>query len=89
MTVSAIATLIPNGPTTSSELSRGSTCRTIRYRMFSQPGGLWAKRPKKPAPMPHPANLNHGEQKGGGQSEQKHSVQRLQYPGVVIALPAI
>jgi len=37
-----IATLIPNGPTTSSELSSGSTCRRIRYRMFSQPGGLWA-----------------------------------------------
>ena len=25
-----------------SPLSRGSTCRRIRYRMFSQPGGLWA-----------------------------------------------
>jgi hypothetical protein len=28
----------------SSELSRGSTCRRIRYRRFSQPGGLWANR---------------------------------------------
>ena len=26
----------------SSQLSRGSTCRRIRFRMFSQPGGLWA-----------------------------------------------
>ena len=26
----------------SSELSRGSTCRRIRYRRFSQLGGLWA-----------------------------------------------
>src|SRR4029077_2841872 len=26
----------------SSELSRESTCRRIRYRRFSQPGGLWA-----------------------------------------------
>jgi len=23
-------------------LSMGSTCRRIRYRVFSQPGGLWA-----------------------------------------------
>ena len=35
--------VIPNGPTTSPELSRGATCRRIRYRMFSQPGGLWGK----------------------------------------------
>jgi hypothetical protein len=33
---------------------------------------------KTPAPLPNPANLNHGEQKGGGQSEQKHPVQSLQ-----------
>jgi hypothetical protein len=26
-----------------SAIERGSTCRRIRYRMFSQPGGLWAK----------------------------------------------
>ena len=29
---------------------------------------------KTPAPLPHTANLSHGEQKGGGHSEQKHSV---------------
>ena len=37
-----IATLTPNRIYISSQLSRGSTCRRIRYRMFSQPGGLWA-----------------------------------------------
>ena len=35
-------------PTIFPALSRGSTCRRIRYRMFSQPGGLWAKRPSTP-----------------------------------------
>ena len=38
-----IATLTPNRTYISSQPSRGSTCRRIRYRMFSQPGGLWAK----------------------------------------------
>jgi hypothetical protein len=37
-----IATLTPNRTYISSRLSRGSTCRRIRYRRFSQPGGLWA-----------------------------------------------
>ena len=37
-----IATLTPNRTYISSQLSRGSTCRRIRYRRFSQPGGLWA-----------------------------------------------
>ena len=37
-----IATLTPNRTYISSQLSRGSTCRRIRYRMISQPGGLWA-----------------------------------------------
>src|SRR4029077_14828308 len=31
-------TPIPLSP----RLSSGATCRRIRYRMFSQPGGLWA-----------------------------------------------
>ena len=34
--------VIPNGTYHSPELSRGTTCRRIRHRMFSQPGGLWA-----------------------------------------------
>jgi hypothetical protein len=37
-----IATLTPNLPTFPLQLSRGATCRRIRYRRFSQPGGLWA-----------------------------------------------
>jgi pimeloyl-ACP methyl ester carboxylesterase len=37
-----IATLTPNRTYISSQLSRGSTCRRIRCRRFSQPGGLWA-----------------------------------------------
>jgi hypothetical protein len=37
-----------------------------------------------------PVNLNHGEQKGGGQSEQKHPVQSLQSTQeFAVALPAI
>ena len=42
ITPALIATLIPNGTYISSQLSRGSTCCRIRYRRFSQPGGLWA-----------------------------------------------
>ena len=34
--------VIPNGTYHFLELSKGTTCRRIRYRMFSQPGGLWA-----------------------------------------------
>src|SRR5258707_11972871 len=45
---------------------------------------------KTPAPLPNPANLNHGEQKGGGQSEQKHPVQSLQSTQeFAVALPSI
>jgi hypothetical protein len=46
---------------------------------------------KKPPLTPHPANLSHGEQKGGGQSETEAICwKRLQqYPAVAITLPSI
>jgi hypothetical protein len=45
---------------------------------------------KTPAPLPHPANLNHVEQKGGGQSEQKHPVSEPpEYSRVAVVLPSI
>ena len=42
MTVSAYHNVDSESNLHSSQLPRGSTCRRIRYRRFSQPGGLWA-----------------------------------------------
>jgi hypothetical protein len=44
----------------------------------------------KPTAAASARNLNHGEQKGGGRSEQKQSVRAPpEYSGVAITLPSI
>jgi hypothetical protein len=59
---------------------------SMRRNVLNPRLALW---PRTPTRM-NPANLNHGEQKGGGQSEQKHPVpEPPEYSRVAVVFPSI